>query len=112
MRRTIVVAALLVTACGPIGWLVERSGCGLKCPRYSSCRVVQSGVFTASYGCVCDYGTWQYPSADHPCPAPSPSPAIHPHTVSEPRTCLTDAELRVIHNAGETRLDAAACDRR
>lgn len=78
MRKSRVVAAgllVLLTGCGVIGFFVDRAGCGLKCPKFSSCKVVSSGVFTSSSGCVCDYAQWSYPSKDHPCPAPSPSPS-------------------------------------
>lgn len=73
-RALLIALALSLAGCGLIGWTIERAQCGLKIPKYSSCKVVQSGVFTASYGCVCDYAAWSYPSKDHPCPAPSPSP--------------------------------------
>lgn len=73
-RAVLVLLALAMAGCGLIGFFQERAGCGLKCPKYSSCKVVQSGVFTATYGCVCDYAEWSYPSKGHPCPAPSPSP--------------------------------------
>lgn len=73
-RLLVVLAAVVLAGCGLVGWGIERAGCGFKCPKFSSCKVVQSGVFTASYGCVCDYAEWSYPSKGHPCPAPSASP--------------------------------------
>lgn len=73
MRRALLVlVALALTGCGLVGWFIERSGCGLKCPANSSCKVVQSGVFTASYGCECDHGLTKggsrFPSKADQCP--------------------------------------------
>ena len=69
----VAVVLLMLAGCGPIGFIKDRFECGIKCPKYSSCKVVSSGVFTSTSGCVCDNAAWSYPSKDKPCPAPSPS---------------------------------------
>lgn len=72
MKHALVVAVLVLAGCG---WVQRRAGCGLTCPPNSHCAVVTSGVFTATYGCVCDTqdGETYRPSKGHPCPVPSPS---------------------------------------
>lgn len=62
MRRAGIVAlvismAVIGAGCAATEWVQKRTQCGLKCPKDSSCQIVQSGVFTAQYGCMCKY--WQ-----------------------------------------------------
>lgn len=81
VKRVLTMALLLaLTGCvGLINWTLDRSQCGLKCPKNSSCSPNGHGGIIGEQECLCDYprpGVYNdSPSDGHPClPKPKASP--------------------------------------
>lgn len=73
----VVLALPFMVGCAVTEFFQKRVECGIKCPANSSCQVSSSGVFTASFSCLCDHGLtkggFMHPTKGDTCPPPEPA---------------------------------------